>query len=307
LKTFALTVLGTSSAVPTSERYTSAHILNVCEHFYLFDCGEATQIRIRQEHLPLLKINHIFISHLHGDHFFGLFGLLSSFQLHGRKNDLHIYTFPELEHYINTVVLDKESLNFQIHYHYLPTQNPEPIFQDKQITITAFPLKHRVPVCGFVVNEQPSPLRIKKEKISQYQLSIHDIIRIKNGYDFVMPDGSIIPNQIFTYPPAKPRKYVYCTDTLYDESIIELIKEADLLYHEATFSEEHADRAIITMHSTAKQAATIALKANVKKLLIGHYSVRYKDLTVLLNEARSVFPETYLAQEGMKIEIQQTI
>jgi len=307
LKTFTLTVLGTSSAVPTSERYTSAHMLNVCEHFYLFDCGEATQIRIRQEHLPLLKINHIFISHLHGDHFFGLFGLLSSFQLHGRKNDLHIYTFPELEHYINTILLDKEKLNFQIHYHPLPTQKPELIFQDKQVTITAFPLKHRIPVCAFVVNEQPSPLKIIKEKINQYQLSIHDIIRIKNGADFITPDGRVVPNHTLTYPSPKPRKYVYCTDTLYDESIIEHICYADLLYHEATFSEEHADRAIKTMHSTAKQAATIAQKAHVKKLIIGHYSVRYKDLTILLNEARAVFQETYLAQEGMKIDILQTL
>lgn len=303
MKTFCLTVLGTSSAVPTSERYTSAHMLNACEHFYLFDCGEATQIRIRQEHLPLLKINHIFISHLHGDHFLGLFGLLSSYQLLGRNNDLHIYSFPELENYINTVVLDKEKLNFKIQYHYLPTKKPKQIFQDKQITITAFPLKHRVPACGFIVNEQPSALRIKKEKISQYQLTIHDIIRIKNGEDYIMHNGNIIPNHELTHPPSKPRKYVYCTDTLYDESIIDLIQDADLLYHEATFSEEHIDRAIQTGHSTAKQAATIAQKANVKKLIIGHYSVRYKDLNVLLNEACSVFPQTYLAKEGLKIDI----
>lgn len=278
-------------------------MLNACEHFYLFDCGEATQIRIRQEHLPLLKINHIFISHLHGDHFFGLFGLLSSYQLLGRNNDLHIYSFPELENYINTVVLDKEKLNFKIQYHYLPTKKPEQIFQDKLITITAFPIKHRVPACGFIVNEQPSAFKIKKEKISQYQLTIHDIIKIKNGEDYIMPDGTIIPNCELTYPPVKPRKYVYCTDTLYDESIIDLIQDADLLYHEATFSEEHIDRAIQTGHSTAKQAATIALKANVKKLIIGHYSVRYKDLNVLLNEACSVFPQTYLAKEGLKIDI----
>ncbi|MGQ9846077.1 MAG: ribonuclease Z [Bacteroidales bacterium] len=303
MKTFTVTVLGTSSAVPTSERYTSAHMLNACEHFYLFDCGEATQIRIRQEHLPLLKINHIFISHLHGDHFFGLFGLLSSFQILGRKNDLHIYSFPELEKYINTVMFDKEKLNFTIHFHYLPTKEIEQIFQDKQITISAFPLKHRVPACGFIVQEQPSALRIKKEKINQFQLSIHDIIKIKNGEDYIMPDGRIIPNHELTYPPIKPRKYVYCTDTLYDESIIEYIQDADLLYHEATFSEEHIDRAIQTGHSTAKQAATIALKAQVKKLIIGHYSVRYKDLNILLHEACSVFPNTYLAKEGMKIDI----
>lgn len=303
MKTFTLTVLGTSSAVPTSEKYTSAHMLNACEHFYLFDCGEATQIRIRQEHLPLLRINHIFISHLHGDHFFGIFGLLSSFQLHGRKNDLHIFTFPELERYINTIILEKEKLSFNIHYHFLPQDKQELIFQDKQITVTAFPLKHRIPVCGFAINEQPSPLKIIKDKISQYQLNIRDIIKIKNGEDYILPNGEVIPNHVFTYPPAKPKKYVYCTDTLYDESIIDTIKDADLLYHEATFSDEHADRAKITGHSTAKQAATIAKMAHVKKLIIGHYSVRYKDLNVLLNEARSIFPETFLSKEGMKIEI----
>lgn len=303
MKTFALTVLGTSSAVPTSERYTSAHVLNVCEHFYLFDCGEATQIRLRKERIPLSKINHIFISHLHGDHFFGLFGLISSYQLHGRKNDLHIYTYPELEHIIHTVIENNDFLPFKIYYHPLPYKANEIILEDKQVVITAFPLKHRVPVCGFAVEEQKVLLNVKKEKVKELNLTIKEIIKIKNGEDYIHPKGYLIPNSEITYPPIPTRKYVYCSDTLYDENIIETIKNADLLYHEATFGEEHKERAFITGHSTAKQAATIAKKANVKKLLIGHYSVRYKDLNVLLEEAKTVFPETYLAQEGLKIEI----
>lgn len=303
MKTFTLTVLGTSSAVPTSERYTSAHMLNVCEHFYLFDCGEATQIRIRQERLPLSKINHIFISHLHGDHFFGLFGLLSSFQLLGRKNELHIYSHEGLQNIINTVILDKEKLSFPIFYHFLPIDIKEVIFEDKNVAITAFPLNHRIPVCGFRVNEKPEPLKIKKEKIDLLHLTFHDIIKIKNGEDYIDSQGNVIPNHELTLPTAKPRSYAYCSDTMYDESIIEFIADVDLLYHETTFSEEHKDRAFITGHSTAKQAASIAKKANVKKLIIGHYSVRYKDLSVLLDEAREIFPETYLAKEGLKIDI----
>ncbi|HOU99260.1 MAG TPA: ribonuclease Z [Bacteroidales bacterium] len=303
MKTFTLTVLGTSSAVPTSERYTSAHMLNVCEHFYLFDCGEATQIRIRQERLPLSKINHIFISHLHGDHFFGLFGLLSSFQLHGRKNELHLYTHEGLQNIINTVIIEKVNLNFPISYHPLPTSKSEIILEDKNVIITAFPLKHRIPVCGFKVTEKQDALKIRKEKINMLHLTIQDILKIKKGEDYIDSQGNLIPNHELTLPSAKPRSYAYCSDTLYDESIIEFIDDVDLLYHEATFSEEHRDRALITGHSTAKQAASIAKKANVKKLIIGHYSVRYKDLSMLLDEAREVFPETYLAKEGLKIEI----
>lgn len=303
MKTFTITVLGTSSAVPTSERYTSAHMLNVCEHFYLFDCGEATQIRIRQERLPLSKINHIFISHLHGDHFFGLFGLLSSFQLLGRKNELHLYAHEDLQNIIDTVVIEKESLNFPIFYHSLPITKSEIIVEDKNVIVTAFPLKHRIPVCGFKITEKQNPLKIRKEKISILNLSIQDIVKIKNGEDYIDSQGNIIPNHELTLPSAKPRSYAYCSDTMYDESIIEFIADVDLLYHEATFSEEHKERAFITGHSTARQAAAIAKMATVKKLIIGHYSVRYKDLSLLLNEAREIFPETYLAKEGLKIDI----
>ncbi len=301
MKTFTLTVLGTSSAVPTSKRYTSAHVLNVCEHFYLFDCGEATQIRLRQEKIPLSKIYHIFISHLHGDHFFGIFGLLSSFQLHQIISEVHIYAHQPLEKIINSV-LHTEELKVNIVFHVLPENQYVQIFEDKHITIHSFPLKHRIPSAGFVVNQKPELLKIRKEKIAEYNLSIADILKIKNGLDYISNDGKVIPNNEFTYPPTKPKKYAYVTDTVYNENIIPYISEADLLYHEATFTEEFKERAKLSGHSTAYQAATIARMANVKRLLLGHFSIRYKDTSAILKEAKAVFPDTILAEEGLTIQ-----
>lgn len=304
MKPFTLTILGTSSAVPTSSRYTSAHILNVCEHFFLIDCGEATQIRLRQLQIPFSRINHIFISHLHGDHFFGLFGLISSFQLLHRENDLHIYAHKELKHIIQTVLaLNNDDLPFSIIYHDLPVNKYKCIYENEQASFFAFPLKHRIPTCGFLVKEKPQPLKIIKEKISEYNLSIKDILRIKNGDTYITIDGKEIPNSELTFPPSHLRSYAYCSDTSYNEAIIPFIKDIDLLYHDATFSEKHKSRSVITGHSTAKEAATIAKLAHVKKLVIGHYSVRYKDLNPLLKEATAVFPNTVLAMEGLSIQL----
>lgn len=300
MKTFTLTILGTSSAVPTSRRYTSAHVLNVHEHFYLFDCGEATQIRIRQEKIPLSKIHHIFISHLHGDHFFGLFGLLSSLQLHQFVKDVHIYAHSQLKKIISTV-LHANELSFNIHYYDLPTEGISQIYEDKNVYIYAYSLKHRIPTCAFIVKQKQQLLKLRKEKIKEYQLSIKDIVQIKKGHDFVTTDGQVIPNKIFTYPPEKPKLYAYVTDTIYDESIVPHIYEADVLYHEATFTNQHQEIAKLTGHSTAMQAANIAKLANVKKLIIGHFSVRNKDRNVYLEEAKQVFPYTILAEEGLKI------
>jgi ribonuclease Z len=300
LKPFTITVLGTSSAVPTAERYLSAHVLNVCEHFFLFDCGEATQIRLRQEKIPLSKIYHIFISHLHGDHFFGLFGLLSSFKINNLMHEVHIYAHKPLKKILYTVI-DKNELNFKINFHQLNTSEYEMIYEDKNITIHSFPLKHRIESCAFIVKQKKELLKIKKEKISEYNLSISDIIKIKNGEDYIDSNGKIIPNSVFTYPPEKQRLYAYITDTVYNESILPYIFDADLIYHESTFIEEHKFIAEASGHSTALQAANIAKLANAKKLLLGHFSVRYKDRNVFLQEAQKVFKDTILATEGLRI------
>lgn len=300
MKTFTLTILGTTSAVPTSKRYTSAHILNVCEHYYLFDCGEATQIRIRQEKLPLSKIHHIFISHLHGDHFFGLFGLLSSFQLHRNVTDVYVYAHRPLKNIVNTVLHGNDA-NINLHFVELNDTSYEQIYEDKHVKIFSFPLKHRIPVSAFLVKQKEELLKIRKEKIAEFGLSIRDIVDIKNGKDYIDSEGNLIPNHVFTYPPAKPKSYAYITDTIYDESIITYIKDVDVLYHEATFISEHTYYAQLSGHSTAHQAATIAQKANVGKLIIGHFSSRYNNRNVFLNEAREIFPNTILAEEGLKI------
>ncbi|MCX7862892.1 MAG: ribonuclease Z [Bacteroidales bacterium] len=300
MKTFTLTILGTSSAVPTSKRYTSAHVLNVCEHYYLFDCGEATQIRLRQENIPLSKIYHIFISHLHGDHFFGIFGLLSSFQLHRMITDVYIYAHKPLQKIIQTV-LNFEEVHFNLHFIPLNEHEYEQIYEDKHVRIFSFPLLHRIPVSAFIVKQKEELLKIRKEKITEYNLSIKDIVQIKQGHDWIDSNGNRIPNDVFTFPPEKPKIYAYITDTIYNEQIIPHIFNADVLYHEATFTEKYKDRALLSGHSTAKQAATIALKAQAKRLIIGHFSVRYKHRNEFLEEARQIFPDTILAEEGLTI------
>lgn len=299
MNNFLFTVLGTSSAVPTAKRYTSAHVLKIHEHLFLFDCGEGTQIRLRQKHISLSRINHIFISHLHGDHYFGIFGLLSSFQLQNRKHPLHIYAHNPLKSIVECVLNYNEHLPFELIFHELSTENITQIFENKHIIIFTFPLKHRIHSNGFVVQEKPLLRNVIKKAISEYNLSLKDIISLKKGEDLILPDGTIIPNEKLTKTPRNPKKFVYCGDTMYDESIIDIIKNADLVYHEATFTENFKDRALITGHSTAAQAASLAKKANIKKLVIGHFSIRYKQLDELLNEARAIFSETYLAEEGV--------
>lgn len=299
-----LTILGSNSAMPTSERFTSAHVLNVHEHLFLIDCGEATQIRFRQLKLRFNKLNHIFISHLHGDHYFGIFGLISTFQMLGRKNDLHIFSFKELKSIINkTLNTFNEELSFKIVFHDLNANGYNLIFNDKNVEVYSFPLNHRVPTCGFILRETHNKLNIKKEVISKYKLNVEQINDIKNGNDLIINESNIIPNAELTLPLKNCASYAYCSDTLFSEQYIEYLKNVNVLYHEATFCEEHKDRAKSTNHSTSKQAAEVALKANVNKLIIGHFSARYKNLSKLHNEAKSIFKETYLAFDGEVFEI----
>ncbi len=297
---FQLTILGSSSATPTSERYPTAQVLNVLERFFLIDCGEGTQHQIRKNRINFLKINHILISHLHGDHFFGLIGLISSLSLLGRKNDLHIYAHSELQRYTRFQLefLEMSDTGFRICFHPLNFKKPQLIFEDKKLTIRSFPLKHRIPCCGFRFDEKPRESNIIKEQILKYGIPIRDIKRIKAGEDFITGSGKVIPNSELVIPAPAPRSFAYCSDTAYSEEIIDHIKGSDLLYHEATFAESEQQVAKETFHSTAKQAAQIAEMASVKKLLIGHFSARYKRLDQLLSEAREIFPETYAVIEN---------
>lgn len=295
--TFSVTILGSSSALPTASRNLTAHLLNAYERFFLIDCGEGTLQQLRKFKFNLSKINHLFISHLHGDHYFGIFGLLTSLSLLGRTKDFHIYAHKELKAMINCQ-LNHEHLTFKIIFHVLKKNQTSIIYEDKQITVTTFPLNHRIATNGFVFKEKKKERNIKKDMIDYYKLSIKDIVNIKKGADFVNEDGKTILNKHLTIDPPKERAYAFCSDTAFLPQIVQSIKNVDLLYHESTFADDQKQRAKETHHSTAKQAAEIARLAGAKKLLLGHFSTRYTDLSVLLNEAKSVFNNVELVKDG---------
>ncbi len=297
--TFAVTILGSSSALPTSKRYPSAHVLNAHERLFLIDCGEGTQMQLRKYKFRLSRINSIFISHVHGDHSLGLFGLISTLNLLGRKQPLTIYAHESLKAILDQFIqFFVNDLLFPLNFIALNPRNHELIYEDDKITVESFPLKHRIASNGFLFKEKPKPPNIKKETIEQYGLTLADIVSIKNGNDYQSPEGSIIPNAELTYTANQPRSYAYCSDTKYFEALSVYVADVDLLYHEATFDQSLEQMAKTTGHSTAHQAAKIARLANAKKLVIGHFSSRYKEITPLLNEAKEIFPETFAANEG---------
>ena len=297
---FELTILGSNSALPTKERYPTAQVLNVLGRFFLIDCGEGTQMQLRRNRIGFSKINHILISHTHGDHIFGLIGLISTMVLLGRKKELHIYSHSELQKYIQFQLdfLYQQEVPFRLVFHPLNFKSPQVIYQDKKVSITSFPLNHRIATCGFFFQEIPKLPKLRKEKLEEYKIPIKDRQRIKEGNDFVLPNGEVILNSELTIPAQDPRSYAFCSDTAYYEEITKVIKGTDLLYHEATFAEEHKELAAETFHSTGKQAALIALKSEVKRLLIGHFSARYKSKSKILEEAREIFTETYIVEDG---------
>lgn len=299
MQNFELTILGCSSATPTSKRNPSAQLLNIAERFFLIDCGEATQIQLRKYKIKFQRINNIFISHLHGDHYLGLLGLLSSMHLLGRTEELNLFCPPELQEIIEVHYKYSQTyLNFTIKYHPHKYLNNDLIFEDDRVEVRTIVLNHRIPCCGFMFLEKPELANISKETIAYYQIPTSEILAIKRGANFTAANGETIQNEKLISRKLNPRKYVYCSDTCYDERLIEYIKNADLLYHEATFLNNMLARAKETYHSTALQAATLAEKADVKKLMIGHYSARYKDLQPLLDEAQSIYKNTILAVEG---------
>ena len=299
--TFELTILGSSSAVPTSKRNLTAHVLNVHERFFLIDCGEGTQLQLRRNKIRFGKIDHIFISHLHGDHIFGLFGLISTFNLLNSEKDLHIYAHPELENILSKhIEYFERTLSFKLIYHYLKPKLNEAIYEDSKLTVETIPLKHRIPTCGFLFKEKPHLRNLRKNVVEVFEIPISRIRSIQEGNDFIKDDGEVIPNSKLAFNPYKVRSYAYCTDTSYSEKIIPIINNVDLLFHEATLAKNMKKQAKQTGHSTSEDAALIAQKANVGKLIIGHFSARYKDVSVLIDEARSIFPETYSAEDGEK-------
>ena len=296
-------VLGSNSALPTSERFSSAHVLKMHGRFFLIDCAEGTQILLRKNKIPFSAIDYIFITHLHGDHYLGIFGLLSSFNLLGRKKDIHIYGPAKLREIIKFhVTYIENDMCFKIHVHNLE-ECVNPIYEDKVLTVEVIAMKHRIPTFGFIFREKLKPRNIKRECIQQYNIPVKELRNIKEGADFVLDDGSVISNEILTIASPEPISFAFCSDTMYNENIIPIIEGVDLLYHEATFSEEFSQRAKETFHSTACQAAKLALKAHVKKLAIGHFSARFKDVSILENEAKTVFENVIAVRDGMEIKI----
>jgi ribonuclease Z len=299
-----VTILGSSSALPTSERYPSAHVLTAHERLFLIDCGEGTQMQLRKAKIRFAKINHIFISHLHGDHVFGLYGLLSTFSLMGRENLVHLYAPEKYENILKSHLKDFDiNLSFDIDFIPLSGKDPVKILDDKYLTVTSFPLQHRIPAYGFLFREKISERKIIKECIDKFQIPHVRIPAIKKGEDFITIDGTVINNEDITLPPSDPLSYAYCSDTKYFKRLASFVKEVSLLYHEATFDKTKDDLALMTGHSTTADAARTALNAKVQTLIIGHFSARYKEIEPLVEEARTIFPETYPAIDGKSYEV----
>ncbi|HNR47723.1 MAG TPA: ribonuclease Z [Bacteroidia bacterium] len=302
---FEVTILGSSSATPIFQRHPTAQVLNIRERFFLVDCGEGTQAQFLKYKVRLSKITHIFISHLHGDHYLGLVGLLSTMHLQGRTNEIHVYGQAELMDVIELQLrLSMTRLRYQIIFHPIKHFAPAIILEDEDMIVKTIILNHRIPCTGFLFKEKPKPRKLLVNKLQQYNIPFSFYGKLKDGFDYRDVDGNVIANDELTISSRAPRSYAFCSDTVYDESIINEIRGVDLLYHEATFLHDMVERAQTTFHTTSLQAATIAKKAEVKKLIIGHFSARYKELHPLLDEARTVFPNTELAIEGNRFEVE---
>ena len=300
---FKLTILGCNSAVPSVDRHPTAQLLNADERFFLIDCGEGTQVQLRKYQLSFQRINHIFISHLHGDHYFGLIGLISSMHLLGRNKDLHIYAHEELKKIIDLQLeASNTELNYPLFFHPIPKDAEQVLFEDEKILVKNVLLKHGINCSGFIFEEKKSKRKIIKEQIEKYNIPYSKYNSIKDGADWIAEDETVVLNKNITIKNTPPYSYAFCTDTVYNEELIEKIRGVDLLYHEATFKKDLVERANATWHSTTHDAATIAKKAEVKNLLIGHFSQRYRNLDELLLESKEVFQKTNLAESGMVID-----
>lgn len=298
-----LTILGCYAATPRTITNPTSQVLEIKNHMFLIDCGEGTQVQLRKNKLKFSKINHIFISHLHGDHFYGLIGLLSTFMLLNRKTDLHVYGPKGIKEIILLQLRYSNSFTpYTLYFHELISKESEVIYEDKKVIVKTIPLNHRIYTNGFLFAEKKGERKLNIEAIELYKIEKCYYPKIKSGGDMVLSDGKLILNEKITFDPPQPKSYAFCSDTSYDETIIPIITTCDLLYHEATFLESEVDKAKKTMHCTAKQAAHIAAKANVKQLILGHYSTRYDSIALFKNEAEIIFPNVLLADDGYSFE-----
>lgn len=301
---FNINILGCGSALPTTRHLATSQIVDLRDKLYMIDCGEGTQVQMRRMRVRFGRLAHIFISHLHGDHCFGLPGLISTLGMLGRTGELVVHGPKEVETYLRPVMdLFCRGMEFEVRFNPVDTRSHSLVMEDRSLSVYSIPLKHRIPTCGYLFAEKPKEAHIIREMTDFYQVPVRCMKDIKQGQDYVTPEGEVVPNSRLTRPAAPPKRYAFCSDTAYNRSIIPIIEGADLLYHEATFAECDLARAKETFHSTARQAAEIARDAHVKRLVIGHYSARYEDLSELHREAEAVFPGTILGNEGTVIPV----
>ncbi|MDX1544542.1 MAG: ribonuclease Z [Christiangramia sp.] len=300
-----ITILGCYAATPRSFTNPTSQVLDMKNHLFLIDCGEGTQVQLRKNRIKFSRIKHIFISHLHGDHFYGLVGLVSTFRLLNRENELHIYGPKGIKEIITLQLkLANSWTNYPLIFHELTSREPQLLYEDTKVSVTTIPLKHRVYTNGFLFREKEGDRKLLINEALKYNIDVTLYRSLKKGKDVVSEDGKLIANKLVTADPPPPKSYAFCSDTVYDEEIVPIIKNVTALYHESTFLEGEVDLAFPTKHSTARQAATIAKLARVKKLILGHYSTRYEDIELFRSEAENIFPEIILADDGKEIIVE---
>ena len=304
MEPFKIHILGCGSALPTLKHNASSQLIEMRGKCFMVDCGEGAQMQFRRSHIHFSKLNAIFISHMHGDHCFGLMGLLSTLGMLGRTSKLRIYAPKEYATlFRQQVEFFMQTMEYEMEMIPVDTEKQQIIYEDHSLTVETVPLQHRVPCCGFIFREKPTLPHIRRDMIDYYGIPVSQINNIKNGADWTNEDGDMIPNARLVQPADSPRSYAYCSDTRFVPGLKEKVKGVTVLYHESTYTAEQEDRAKIYYHSTARQAATIAAGAGVGTLLLGHYSARYNDEQVLLEEAKAVFPNSVLSQEGMVFDV----
>jgi ribonuclease Z len=300
-----LTILGCYAATPRTFTNPTSQVLEIKNRLFLIDCGEGTQVQLRKNKIKFSKINHIFISHLHGDHFFGLIGLISTFTLLGRTTDLYIYGPVGIKEIILLQLKLTDSwINYKLHFKELSSKSSEVIYEDDKVSVSTIPLKHRIYTNGFLFRERLDKRKLNVAAIKKFEIEQCYFQNIKNGKDIVLDDGKIVNNVQLTFDPALPKSYAFCSDTAFSEDIIPVVNNVDVLYHEATFLQSEELLAKKTKHSTAIEAATIALRANVKQLILGHYSTRYDSISLFKEEAQTVFSNVQLADDGKTFEFE---
>jgi ribonuclease Z len=298
-----LTILGCYAATPRTFTNPTSQVLEISNRMFLIDCGEGTQVQLRKNKIKFSKINQVFISHLHGDHFFGLIGLISTFALLGRTTALHIYGPKGIQEIIKLQLrLSNSWTSYELFFHELESKESEVVFEDKKVIVKTIPLQHRVYTNGFLFQEKVGERKLNVNAVQEYGIETCYFQNIKNGKDITLDNGTVIANEQLSFNPIAPKSYAFCSDTAYTETIIPIIQDVDVLYHEATFLQSEAALAPKTMHSTAQEAATIAQKANAKQLILGHYSTRYESIEPFREQALAVFPNVLLADDGKTFE-----